>query len=225
MGPDIGRSEREAVPVGAFAPNFGAGSLAGDEERLLQALRRGDEAAYEELVRAHGGRMLAVTRRLLRSEDDARDAVQDALISAFKGIGRFESGCRLSTWLHRIAVNAALMKIRSRKRVAEESIEAMLPQFRADGHPVEWQPVAWEPGADDEVERDQRAALVRRCISELPDSYRTVIMLREFEEMDTAETAAALGINENTVKIRLHRARQALRTLLDPHLRSGELRA
>jgi RNA polymerase sigma-70 factor (ECF subfamily) len=187
----------------------------------VAALRRGEPAAYERLVRQHGGRLLAVARRLLRNEDDARDAAQDAFVSAFKSIDRFEGGSQLSTWLHRIVVNAALMRIRSRQRVAEESIEDLLPTFRDDGHPVASQPEAWGPSPEDEAERAQRAALVHRCIAALPESYRVVLMLREIDDLDTAETAAALGITENAVKIRLHRARQALRTLLDPHVRGS----
>ena len=87
-----------------------------DDARLLEGLRRGDDAAYEELVRSQGGRLLAVTRRILGDEDDARDAVQEAFLSAFKSIDRFQGGSLVSTWLHRIAVNAALMKLRSRRR-------------------------------------------------------------------------------------------------------------
>lgn len=215
------KSEPYAIPDGLVASTIDSTTEAREENLLLAGLRRGDAAAYERLVRLHGGRMLAVAQRLLRNEEDARDAMQDAFVSAFKAIDRFESGSRLSTWLHRIVVNAALMKIRTRKRIQEDFIEALLPKFQDDGHPVEWQPQGWGPAPDAEVERSDRANLVHRCIGELPESYRMVLMLREIEEMDTAETAATLCITENAVKIRLHRARQALRTLLDPHLRAA----
>ena len=107
-----------------------------EEKALLEALRAGDEAAYEKLVREHTGRMLSVARRFLREEDDARDAVQDAFVSAFRAIGNFEGGSRISTWLHRIVVNAALMKLRTRRRKPEESIDDMLPRWTDDGHPT-----------------------------------------------------------------------------------------
>src|SRR5262249_42735560 len=94
-----------------------------DEPRLVEALRRGDEAAFAELIRLYGGRLLAVARRMLRVEEDARDAVQEAFVSAFRAIDRFEGGARLSTWLHRIVVNAALMRLRRQRRKPEQSID------------------------------------------------------------------------------------------------------
>ncbi len=93
------------------------------EDGLLERLRSGDDAAFEQLVREHGGRMLAVARRFLRQEEDARDAVQDAFLSAYRALEDFEGNARLSTWLHRIVVNAALMKLRTRRRKPERSIE------------------------------------------------------------------------------------------------------
>ncbi len=126
---------------------------------LVERLRRGDPEAFEALVRQYGGRMLATARRLVGTEDDARDVVQEAFLAAFRAIDTFAGAARLSTWLHRIVVNGALMKLRSRRRRREESIEGLLPRFDDDGH--------W------------------------------------------AEPASS------AVKTRLHRARQALRTLLE----------
>jgi RNA polymerase sigma-70 factor, ECF subfamily len=191
-----------------------------EDQRLLGLLRRGDASAFETLVRLYGGRLLAVARRLLRNEEDARDAVQDAFLSAFRSIDGFEGQARISTWLHRIVVNAALMKIRSRQRKPEDTIEDLLPRFLDDGHPVE-PAVLWRSTCQEAVERGETRALVRRCIDQLPETYRNVLMLRDIEEMDTQEAARLLGVTENAVKIRLHRARQALRALLDPHLREG----
>ena len=192
-----------------------------DEGTLVARLRAGEETAFEELVRTHGGRMLSVARRLLRDPDEAQDAVQDAFLSAFRSLEKFEGGARLSTWLHRIVVNAALMKLRTRRRKPETSIEELLPRFLEDGHQA--QPaVAWKLPADQALERAQLGELVRRRIDELPETYRTVLLLRDVEDLDTAETAEFLGIAPNAVKTRLHRARQALRTLLDAELRGAE---
>jgi RNA polymerase sigma-70 factor (ECF subfamily) len=190
------------------------------DDSLLERLRAGDEKAFEELVRAHGGRMLSVARRLLRDPDDAQDAVQDAFLSAFRSLEKFEGSSRLSTWLHRIVVNAALMKLRTKRRKPETPIEDLLPRFLEDGHPAS-PPVAWKLPADQAVERAQLSQLVRRRIDELPETYRTVLLLRDVEDLDTAETAEFLGIAPNAVKTRLHRARQALRTLLDAEFRGG----
>lgn len=184
-----------------------------DDNALLQQLRAGDDRAYELLVRTYGGRLLAVARTFLRNEDDARDAVQDAFISAFKAIPRFQGDAQLGTWLHRIVVNAALMKLRRRRRKPEESIEPLLPTFLDDGHHAVDQ-AEWAAQADKLLESKQSALMVRAAIAQLPEGHRTVLILRDIEERSTEEVALELGVTANAVKIRLHRARQALGTLL-----------
>lgn len=190
-----------------------------DEDRdteLLDRLRQGDERAFEELTRRYAGRMLAVARRLLRNEEDARDAVQEAFVSAFKALDRFHGDAKVSTWLHRIVVNAALMRLRSRRRKPEDSIEDLLPRFEETG--------AWASDVEplgtpsEELECREVREAVRRCIDLLPESYRAIVLLRDIEELDCDETAAALGMTVSAVKSRLHRARQALRTLLEREL-------
>jgi RNA polymerase sigma-70 factor (ECF subfamily) len=170
-----------------------------DEAALVARLRAKDDEAFGVLVRTYMARLLRVARRFLNSEEDAHDAVQDAFVSAFRSIGTFKSGSTLATWLHRIVVNSSLM-----------------------GHQVE-PSVDWAPTAEEMVERAETRELVRKSIDQLPETYRTVLIMRDIEEMSTDETAAALGITANAVKVRLHRARQALRTLLDRQLR-GEQR-
>ena len=192
------------------------------EEALLAALRAGEEAAYASLVTNYGGRMLAVSRRFLRNDEDARDALQDAFLQAWKGLPRFQGHCALGTWLHRIVVNSSLMKLRGRRGRVEESIEPLLPQFLEDGHAVN-PAVQWPEPCDRLLERRETAELVRAAIDRLPETYRTVLLMRDIEEFDTAEAAAALRISENAVKVRLHRARQALRELLDASLRKEVL--
>src|SRR5438093_9818791 len=108
-----------------------------DEKALLAALRVGHEWAFETMVRVFGGRLLAVARRFTRNDEDARDVVQSAYLSAFRGLNEFEGSCQLSTWLHRIVVNTALMRLRVQRRKPEESIDALLPAFQDDGHHVE----------------------------------------------------------------------------------------
>ena len=184
-----------------------------DEQALLAALRAGDDQAFETLVRTFGGRMLAVARRFARNEQDAQDVVQSAYLSAFRALDRFEGQCLVSTWLHRIVVNTALMTLRSRRRKPEESIEELLPAFQDDGHHVE-QFSDWAAPADALLERRQTRATVRACIDQLPDNYREVLILRDIEELSTQEAADAMRMTPTAVKVRLHRARQALSTLL-----------
>jgi RNA polymerase sigma-70 factor (ECF subfamily) len=190
-----------------------------DEPALIERLKAGDGMAYEFLVRTYSSRLLAVARRLLGDEEDARDALQVAFISAFKALESFQGGCQLSTWLHRIVVNAALMKLRSRRRHPEEPLDVLLPRFLEDGHQAE--PASEWPAPERLLEQEETGRFVRACIGQLPESYRTVLMLRDIEELTTQETAVALGLTENAVKIRLHRARQALATLLDERFGRG----
>ena len=191
-----------------------------DEAALVAQLRAGDEGAYEQVLRLYGGRLLAVARRIVGSEEDARDVVQDAFLNAFKSFSRFEGNAKLSTWLHRIVVNAALMKLRTRKRKPEQSIETMLPSFLEDGHHEE-RFQSWDEPVDQVMERAETRELVRQKIDALPEGYRTVLVLRDIEGLDTEEAANVLGLSVNATKIRLHRARQALRTMLAPHFRSA----
>ncbi len=190
-------------------------NLTDSDASLLAALLAGEDAAFETLVRTFGGQMLSVARRFLRNEDHAQDAVQDAFLSAFNALAAFDGRSKLSTWLHRIVVNAALMKLRTRKRHPEQSIEALLPTFQADGH--QQSPAArWKDSPESISQRSETQALVRQQIEKLPETYRTVLLLRDIEEHDTETVAQMLDVSPAAVKVRLHRARQALRALLDP---------
>jgi RNA polymerase sigma-70 factor (ECF subfamily) len=186
-----------------------------NEAALVAALRAGDAAAFETVVRTYGGRLLVVARQVVGSEEDAQDALQDGLITAFRAIDRFEGKSKLSTWLHRVVVNAALMRLRSKRRKREQSIDELLPTFQEDGHQSRPTP-EWNQSALAGIQRKEAQAAVRACIDQLPEDYRTVVLLRDIQELDTAEVAGLLGITEGNVKVRLHRARQALKTLLEP---------
>lgn len=188
------------------------------EASLVARLQSGDAVAFETLVRAHMPALLRVARRFMRSEEDARDAVQDAFVSAFRSIGTFAANAQLSTWLHRIVINACLMRLRAQRRRPEEDIEEYLPRFLEDGHQVV-RSEPWCESADAILQRTELCAVVHQAIDRLPDPYREVLLLRDIEELTTGEAAEILGVTPNAVKIRLHRARQALRTLLDPYMR------
>jgi RNA polymerase sigma-70 factor (ECF subfamily) len=194
-----------------------------DEPALLQGLRAGRADAYETLVRTYTPRLLAVARRMMPTDEDARDVVQEAFLNAFRSMSKFEGQAKLSTWLHRIVVNAALMKLRTRRRKPEESLEPLLPSFKDNGGHAE-KFTQWDESADQIAEREETRQVVRDAILSLPETYREVLILRDIEEMSTDETARALGITGNAVKIRLHRARLALRTQLDSHVKKGSPR-
>jgi RNA polymerase sigma-70 factor (ECF subfamily) len=157
---------------------------------------------FEEIVARHTPGMTAIARRFFRDVHDAADAVQDAFLAAFRFIGKFQGHCSLATWLHRITVNCCLANLRGRRRRPAESLDA----FACDPADI---PI-------DEVEREDMVSEVRSGIARLPAAYQEVIQLRDLEGHDTATTAARLGASEAVVKTRLHRARHALRELLEP---------
>jgi len=198
-----------------------AGAVA-DEAILLARMQAGDDDAFEACVRAYSGQLLAVARRILSHEEDARDAVQDAFLSAFKGIGRFDGLSRISTWLHRIVVNAALSRLRARQRRPEMSIEDLLPHFAEGEHQID-PPAPWKATSVAILQQQEAREMVRGCINRLPETYRIVLVLRDIEGLSTEETAQLLETTLGVVKTRLHRARQALRSLLDPYFREGEV--
>ena len=188
-------------------------------------LKQRDPAAFESLLRDQTGKMLAVARSILAHEEDARDAVQEAMLSVFQKIDSFQGDAKLTTWVHRIVINASLLKMRVRRRLKELSISQLLPQYLEDGHRQDPGP-PWRGGAGSGpdspaalVADDESRLLVREQIAQLPADFRDVIVLRDIQEVSTQEAAGALGISPAAVKTRLHRARQALRELLDPHMR------
>jgi RNA polymerase sigma-70 factor (ECF subfamily) len=193
-------------------------ALPPEDAALLARLRAGDATAYEHWVRASAPRVLRVVRRLMRNEQDAQDVTQDAFLSAFRHLASFDGSARLSTWLHRIAVNAALMKLRSKRRHPEESIDERLPRFHADGQ-HEDTPAAWAARGDAALASAELRKAVRAAIDELPELYRDVLLLRDIEELTTEEAAVALDITVAALKTRLHRARLALRERLDELMR------
>jgi RNA polymerase sigma-70 factor, ECF subfamily len=187
-----------------------------EEGTLIDGLRNGDEQAFETLVRKFGPRLLAKARRYLPSEDDACDVLQDGFLCAFKSIGKFKGDSQLSTWLNRIVINCAFMHLRTKKRrseIEDIEIDELLPRFDPAGN--------WMDGDSRSVsgqvylEIFETRATVRRCIEQLPDAYRLVLTLRDIDELDTEEVASLLGVTGNNVKVRLHRARQALKALIE----------
>jgi RNA polymerase sigma-70 factor, ECF subfamily len=183
---------------------------------LLAGLRSGNQYAFEEMVHRFGGRLLATARRYLRSETDACDVLQDAFLCALKSMDTFKGDSQLSTWLHRILVNCALMHLRARQDCAEADggeIDELLPRFDTAGN---WLDGHIHSGPVHVLfEASETRATVRRCIELLPDNYRIVLMLRDIEELATEKVASLLDVTPGNVKVRLHRARQALKALLE----------
>ncbi len=191
------------------------GSAAANEEIDSSTVDR------EALVRTHIGWMLALATRLLGDRDQAQDVVQEAFIAAFRGLSGFAGRSSLKTWLHRITVNAALMQLRKRERLAEEPIDDQLPVFDENECRIEphWSALIT---VEEALHSEECRERVLAAMAQIPDTYRIVLQLRDIEGYDTAEVAEQLEISPSNVKVRLHRARAALKKLLEPVLR-GEV--
>ena len=142
----------------------GRADIADDELKLLARLRANEESAFEELVRTFSPRLMAVARRIVGNDEDTRDVIQEAFLSAFRSLDRFAGEAKLSTWLHRIVINTALMKLRRRRRKPEESIEPLLPAFLSDGHHAE-RFASWSEPADRSLSRKETREAARASVS------------------------------------------------------------
>ena len=186
----------------------------GDEAPFIAPLRAGNEVAFVQLVRTQSNRLLTVARHILRNEEDAREAVQDAFLSAFRARDQFEGSSQISTWLYRIVVNASLMKLRVVRRRRENLFDPRTGSV-LEQHLVT-QPLRPENECiENLLQRRELHRTIYACINRLPEVHRTVLLLRDIEELNTQETAHVLKVSTNAVKIRLYRARRALRVLLE----------
>ena len=183
-----------------------------DEEALL----RGDRAAFAELVRRESSRLFRVIVRFVRDDDEAQSIMQETFLQAYQRLHTFRGDSKFTTWLYAIGINLARAALRKRQRtrtLEEADIEGLQPAFRRGMYaqpPEDWNP-------ERVAEQSERQRLVRAAVDRLPDTYRTVVVLRDLEGLSTEETADLLGISNGAARVRLHRARQALRALLAPH--------
>lgn len=186
---------------------------ASSDQELVTRVIAGDRAAFEALMRRHNRTLYRAARGILKNDADAEDAVQDAWIDAWAGIARYRGEAKLSTWLTRIAVNAALGRLRSRRRSADVvRIDGELDMDAIGDDQGPTMPAPERPDAA--ASRAETRALVERAVDALPDAFRAVFMLRAIEEMRVEEAASALGIPEATVRTRYFRARSLLRESL-----------
>jgi RNA polymerase sigma-70 factor (ECF subfamily) len=188
------------------------------DSSLVDGLRLRDSASFEQLVRTHSGRLLATASRMLGSESDAQDVVQEAMISTWKNIASFEGTSAFSTWLHRIVVNACLARLRTAQHKSEVSLG---DEHRAVNPAFEGLPLAWSEPAPTMEKRLTMSRALQKALSQIPEEFRTVLLLRDVEELSSREVSERLGIPDATVRQRLHRARTAMAELLRPELCNG----
>ena len=192
-----------------------AASVAGeDDETLAARAAAGDAHAFETLVTRYQARVYRLACRLT-SDTDAPDVLQDTFLQAYRHLASFRAESKFGTWLFRIATNASLMHRRGLARRPGESLERFLPRFEDQGAHAET-PAQLQVAsrADESIDRQVLAAKAKAAIARLPDLYRDAFVLRDLEEMPTADVADVLGIEAAAVRQRVHRARLMLRGFL-----------
>lgn len=199
------------------------GGLANDEAVLVDAARGGDVGAFEQLIRRYDRNVFRIAQHITQNREDAEDVVQDAFLKAYQNLGQFQGQSKFYTWLVRIAVNEALMRLRRRRPERMVSIDEDV-KTEEDSMPRE---VAdWSPNPEQLYNQAELKDILSKTIQGLPPSFRMVFVLRDVEGLSTEETADALDLSIPAVKSRLLRARLQLRERLTKYFkkRSGEVR-
>ena len=195
----------------------------GDAE-LVERLKTGDREAFGALLRRYQGKVYRLAMNMTRSPQDAEEVTQDVFLAVYRKIGDFDGRAAFSTWLYRVASNAALMKLRGRRSEPHLSIEEEGPAFAPDGHFA--RPVAdWSELPEDRLLSAERRRVLEQAIDALPPDYKAVVVLRDVEGLSNQEVAEILGTTVLAMKSRLHRARLALRERLAAYLEAGRARA
>ena len=184
------------------------------EIQLIEIVQQGNADAFYELVRPWERSVFMTALSIVRNEADAEEIAQEAVLKAFKNIGRFRGESKFSTWLIQITINEARMKIRKGRAHLYESIDE--GQRNDDGEFMPKDFADWREIPSAALETKQLREAIRRALDELPEKYRSVFMLRDVQQMSIQETAEALGISEANVKTRLLRARLRMRESLAP---------
>jgi RNA polymerase sigma-70 factor, ECF subfamily len=188
------------------------------EKELIARIIAGETNLFHELIRPYERMVYLSILAMLRNDQEAEDAAQEVMINAFRYLKSFRGDAKFSTWLVTIVVNEARQKLRKAKCAKEDSLDETI-----EGEEREFTPAPlmdWREIPSEALERKELRETLQKAVVGLPDIYRQVFTLRDLQEMNVAETAAALGVNENIVKVRLHRARMMLQKTLAPYLKT-----
>jgi RNA polymerase sigma-70 factor (ECF subfamily) len=202
-----------------LAPAAGATSLAVlSDEALVVRARANDVAAFEELVGRHEEKIYRLAMRFTRNETDAAEILQETFLSAWRNLDKFEGKAQFGSWLYRVAVNAALMLLRSQKRHPQIAVEDLTPEALGeaakDAGPGLGAGTDWSRRPDDQFQSEELRHQIQLAVDQLPESQRSVFLMRDVDGLSTEDTAEMLGVSIPTVKTRLHRARLTLRAAI-----------
>ena len=186
-----------------------------DDRRLLTRAQGGDISAFEELVARHEEKVYGLALRMTRSEADAAEITQDTFLSAYQHLSEFRGEAAFGSWVHRIAANNALMRLRRQKVVDIVSDELAGPEFTERGSLADGPESDWSKRADDKILEDELGRAIQAATDALPEGYREVFLLKDVEGLSYEEISEMVGISIPAVKSRLHRARLALREAID----------
>ncbi len=189
-------------------------SLKPSDSELVERVKAGDEAAFEALLERYQDRVYRLARGLTRDPRDAEEVVQEVFLTIYRKIHSFEGRAAFSTWLYRITMNVTLMMLRGRGPEDPGVVEALLPSFTAEGRHAQMVH-DWTKTPEEHLLQQEVREAVRRGIATLPAEYQAVLVLRDLEGLSNGEVAEVLGLTVLAVKARLHRARLALRALLE----------
>lgn len=190
------------------------------DDDLISRVRDGDGEAFAELTRRYSGKVFAISMSMLRNEQDALDVVQDTFLNVHRRLDSFRGDAAFSSWIRRITTNNALMKLRTRRRKPETSLELKSPGFDGEGR-HERVVVDVAPLADEIQESQELGRAIRQAVDDLPEKYRIVLILADYRQMTMKEIAEELELTVPNVKTRLHRARLAIREALQDYV-AGE---
>ena len=187
-----------------------------EELRLVNAARGGDIGAFEELVRKYDRNVFRIANHITQNREDAEDVVQDAFLKAYQNLGQFQGQSKFYTWLVRIAVNEALMRLRRRR---PERMVSLDEDINTGEDTIPREVADWAPNPEQLYNQSELREILQKTIQGLPPGFRTVFVLRDVEGLSTEETADALGLSIPAVKSRLLRARLQLRERLTKYFK------
>ncbi len=187
-----------------------------DELALVRAAKAGDISAFEQLVHRYDRNVFRIAQHITQNREDAEDVVQDAFLKAYENLKNFQEQSKFYTWLVRIAVNEALMRLRRRR---PERMVSLDEDVKTEDDSMPREVADWSPNPEQQYSQEELKDILTRTIQGLPSSFRTVFVLRDVEGLSTEETAEALGLSIPAVKSRLLRARLQLRERLNKYFK------